>query len=65
MDLATWCVCVSVGLCDFISVWCVVVRLLCVGVRFSVMWCSVGEGFNFVRDYYFGFNSSFYGSFGY
>lgn len=24
----------------------------------------VGEGFNFVRDYYFGFNSSFYGSLG-
>jgi len=26
--------------------------------------CGVGEGFNFVRDYYFGFNSSFYGSLG-
>lgn len=25
----------------------------------------VGEGFNIVLDYYFGFNSSFYGSFGY
>lgn len=25
----------------------------------------VGEGFNFVRDYYFGFNSTFYGSLDY
>lgn len=38
----------------------------CCGVQHFGVWgfARVGEGFNFVRDYYFGFNSSFYGSLG-